>query len=294
MDSEMLWDAANDNDIAETERLFKLPEIDVNWKHSGADQTALHVACREDNIEIVKMLLLHPDIDVNITDKRGQTPFLIACYQGRTEVVKELLKDGRIDFNKRDHEGGFPLYWAIQDGYLDVVKHLLASGRPIKIDVKMKGKTSLEVARLNQDKKKGECETQKDFIMRKQNLPNVINLLESYEKSPINTTAFLLKEFKIQDTLSSNTFALVVFFCDGYLQINPSILTTTCNPASGRIQDELIYQACQNAIRFFRLVGQLPFELQMVLCNRLVGSPKNFILSKHSEPAFKRLADLLL
>ena len=59
-------------------------------------------------------------------------------------------------------------------------------------------------------------------------------------------------------------FALVVFVSDGILQVND---TTTTTPAA----------------RYFKIVAQLPLELQMVLCFRLVGSDKEIIPGKESE-----------
>jgi len=44
------------------------------------------------------------------------------------------------------------------------------------------------------------------------------------------------------------------------------------------------------AARFFLIARQLPLELQMVLCFRLVGSAKEIIPGKESEAAFKSLA----
>jgi len=42
--------------------------------------------------------------------------------------------------------------------------------------------------------------------------------------------------------------------------------------------------------RFFRILAQLPLELQMIPCYRLVGSAKDVIRGKNSEVAFKALA----
>ena len=41
--------------------------------------------------------------------------------------------------------------------------------------------------------------------------------------------------------------------------------------------------------RFFRITSQLPLDLQMVLCNRIFGSPKDIIPLKDSEPGFQLL-----
>ena len=47
------------------------------------------------------------------------------------------------------------------------------------------------------------------------------------------------------------------------------------------------------AARFFTIARQLPLELQMVLCYRVVGSAKEIIPGKDSEVAFKSLAKSL-
>ena len=77
------------------------------------------------------------------------------------------------------------------------------------------------------------------------------------------------------DDLAAEMFALVVFVSDGLLQFND---TTTPSPAA----------------RFFSIASQLPLELQMVLCYRVVGSSKEIIPGKESEMAFKELAGSLL
>ena len=63
---------------------------------------------------------------------------------------------------------------------------------------------------------------------------------------------------------------LVVFLSDGLLQLKES-------REGGRKG------------RFFKIALALPMDLQMVLCNRMFQSQKDFVLTKHSEPAFKNL-----
>ena len=42
--------------------------------------------------------------------------------------------------------------------------------------------------------------------------------------------------------------------------------------------------------RFFAIAVKLPMDLQMVLCNRIFGSGKDIVLTKSSEPGFRKLA----
>ena len=82
------------------------------------------------------------------------------------------------------------------------------------------------------------------------------------------------KELGWYTELAAEMFALVVFVSGGLLQIKD---TTTPSPAA----------------RFFYVASQLPLELQMVLCYRLVGSTKEIIPGKESEVVFKELAKKL-
>ena len=76
---------------------------------------------------------------------------------------------------------------------------------------------------------------------------------------------------ELGDELAAEMFAQVVFVSDGLLQIRD---TASSPPAA----------------RFFSIAAQLPLELQMVLCYRLVNSPKEIIQGKDGEVAFKELA----
>jgi len=42
-----------------------------------------------------------------------------------------------------------------------------------------------------------------------------------------------------------------------------------------------------------KMAQKLPMELQMMLCNRAFGAANDTVLTKQSEPAFKRLGKLL-
>ena len=76
----------------------------------------------------------------------------------------------------------------------------------------------------------------------------------------------------IRDTYIGWMFALVVFFCDGLLEL----------PKRAKTKSQ--------TGRFFTICSQLPLDLQMVICNRMFGSMKDMILSRDSEPGFKWVA----
>ena len=80
-------------------------------------------------------------------------------------------------------------------------------------------------------------------------------------------------ELGFSEEMAAEVFALVVFVSDGLLEIRQTVTATAAS-----------------ATRLFSIAAQLPLELQMVLCFRVVGSAKEVILGKDSEVAFRELA----
>jgi len=76
-------------------------------------------------------------------------------------------------------------------------------------------------------------------------------------------------------TIIPHLFALTVFLSDDYLTLIHEVV-------------EASRQGGQR--RFFVILKRLPMELQMVVANRLYGSAKSFVLTKDSEPAFRKIA----
>jgi len=86
------------------------PGINVNWADRFDQRTPLHIASRKGYVEVVKLLLAHHAIDVNMKNIQGQTPFELACANGHVGVVKVLLKDPRVDISQDDDHGRTPLW----------------------------------------------------------------------------------------------------------------------------------------------------------------------------------------
>jgi len=98
----------------------------------------------------------------------------------------------------------------------------------------------------------------------------------------------------VLDELAAEVFALIIFLCEGLLQLKPGP-----NPIAAlrffAIFDFLASNpTARAATRFFTIARKLPMELQMILCHYAVGSKKQNILRKDSEAAFKSLARILL
>ena len=52
------------------------------------ERTALHSATSTDLPQLVMRLLGHPDIDVNLTSKKGSTPVMEATKNGKLDSLK--------------------------------------------------------------------------------------------------------------------------------------------------------------------------------------------------------------
>ncbi|NXK78378.1 ANK1 protein, partial [Amazona guildingii] len=87
---------------------------------------ALHLASKEGHVKMV-VELLHKEIVLETTTKKGNTALHIAALAGQQDVVRELVNYG-ANVNAQSQKGFTPLYMAAQENHLDVVKFLLENG----------------------------------------------------------------------------------------------------------------------------------------------------------------------
>jgi hypothetical protein len=240
--------------------LHQNPDFKVNWKNKdGSDWTGLHMACARGHSSIVSLLLAHPDIDVNSKSKWGSTPLSRACCGGRFSVIELLLKDRRVLINAPSDNGSTPLSVAAYGGHLEVIKAMIASGR--ELDLGQPGEVNRDA--IGEAKLNGKTE--------------VVSLLERFRDLPDQTRHELRKELGWHDVLAAEAFALVIFLCDDYF----ALAAHQEEPGS-------------KTVRFFAIAQRLPMELQMILCNRSVGSSHNGIRLASTEIAFQCLGKSLL
>ena len=279
-----LYYAASSGCVSEVSSLLRdHPEIKVNWT-DRARRTPLHIASLEGHVEVVKLLLAHPDINVNLKSAHGHTPFSIGCDIGHVSVIQVLLKDPRVDVTLDDHSGCTPLWHASCNGEHEVIGWLIASGRDLGDIKNKKGKywkdgeeyTALEIAR----KKESEVLYEALEIAKEDKWTDVALLLERFMANLSQTRHELRVRLGVLDECAAEVFALIVFLCDGLLQIKPAFPNPAADPSA--------------VLRFFVIAKSLPLDLQMVLCHRAVGSMRQNILHKDSEAAFHFLAKNLL
>ena len=108
--------------------IFRLSKVisssEINTKFDG--DTPIVLAVERNNIEIVKILLKIPGIDVNLADDDGETPIMLAIYGCNVEIVKLLLAVPGININWKNKNGDTPIMLAIeQTCNAEIVKLLL-------------------------------------------------------------------------------------------------------------------------------------------------------------------------
>ena len=79
--------------------------VDVN-KAACNRWTPLHLACLTGDTRAIIRLGEHSSLDtVNTKDDEGETPIMLAVWEGNTEAVKEMVKIPGIDLNTTNKWG---------------------------------------------------------------------------------------------------------------------------------------------------------------------------------------------
>jgi len=238
---------------------------------------------------VKEILRENPDFDINWRNEQegGCTALVRACERGHAAVVSVLLAHPSVDVNLKDRYGRSPLASACHLGDISCARLLLNDSRVKVNEPDFDGRIALWLATYGKY-----LDIIKWWIVsgREMNLSDamgdtirttwewekteIVILLQRFEKNPVETRHAMRLELDWYSGAAAGMFALVVFVSDDLLQIT----ATTPTPAA----------------RFFEIVRQLPLELQMVLCHRLVGSTMEIIPARICEEAFQSLAESLL
>lgn len=92
LDITSLMSAVSNNDVVGVGFFSKAGSALVNKQNIGG-ATALHIAAREANLEIVKILVQN-GADVNVVDNEGWTPAMRAALAGDAQIVDFLISNG--------------------------------------------------------------------------------------------------------------------------------------------------------------------------------------------------------
>lgn len=67
---------------------------DVNIRDAKSGRTMLHYAVERRDLETVKKLLTHSDIDINCKTYKGETPLVIAYWRNYRDILRKLKSKG--------------------------------------------------------------------------------------------------------------------------------------------------------------------------------------------------------
>lgn len=129
MGDELLLHAVEVNNVEQAHLLLAHDRANVNAKRLPVGCTALHLACRTGNADLVRLLLKH-GAEVNVQEIMqcgGRTPLHTAAETDHVEVASMLLGHG-ADSTARDSRGRSPLFLSAKEGLLEMSKLLLARG----------------------------------------------------------------------------------------------------------------------------------------------------------------------
>jgi ankyrin repeat protein len=123
-----------------TEELTKeiLEIIDVNHQNKKGE-TALMIACINNNFKLVDLLLETKKINVNLKNNECQTALMIACINNSSDIVKSLINSG-ANVNLLNDNKESALMYAVINRDINNIKLLLQSNA--NIDVINKDKES--------------------------------------------------------------------------------------------------------------------------------------------------------
>lgn len=92
--------------------------------------TPLHRCCRNNQDEVLKVLLGHDELDVNARSKDGTTP-LHVCAANNAFECAELFISKVSSIDARDNRGATPLHHAAYNGHNDLLQLLIKYGADV-------------------------------------------------------------------------------------------------------------------------------------------------------------------
>ncbi|WP_082913106.1 ankyrin repeat domain-containing protein [Polynucleobacter wuianus] len=170
--------AAKFDDLSEVKALLAAG-VSPNTVDSKGDPMLL-IAIRDKSTKVTEYLLKDKKIDVDLSNKYGETPLMMASIDGDLPVVKTLVQQNKA---KLDHIGWTPLHYACAKGQLQVAQFLVSSGADVN-SRSPNGTTPLMMAAQagNEELIKFLLDNGADIRMRNSHGFSVIEVAEIYQK----------------------------------------------------------------------------------------------------------------
>lgn len=190
-----------------------------------------------------------------------ETLLKYCCRKGLVKSVKELLTYKDIDLNVKKKTGQSPLIASIHNQKHEVLKLLVAQPKLNIHNDKCVNLTPLDYAILNDDIISvkllllRDCTNYKMTVTREE----IREILDMYDEDPMMTKYIIAKELDVWPmNIKSDIYTFIVLTSDNYFHIR---------------------NKSNKMVRFMKITTRLPLELQMMICQRVVGSAKTIIRS---------------
>jgi ankyrin repeat protein len=84
--------------------------------------SALTIAITEKSLDVAKLLIDTPSIDLERPNLAGETPVMLAAFTGSEDLVRYLVEKRQVEINK---PGWSALHYAATNGHLKIAAYLL-------------------------------------------------------------------------------------------------------------------------------------------------------------------------
>ena len=109
--------------------------LDIGTDPNADRNNALHVAAKEGcSIELFRQILRKIN-DVNAANYELRTALMLAAWKNKLNIVKELMNHPKIDVNLRDRTKSTALHWAVWGQHNRIVVQLL-KGKDIDVSLR--------------------------------------------------------------------------------------------------------------------------------------------------------------
>jgi len=210
-----LMSAVANNDIQGAKFFSKGGSLVVNQKNKGG-ATALHIACRESNFEIVK-ILIESGANPNIQDNEGWTPLMRASNVGNSQIVEYLLANG-AKANYLNSQNETAIIHSTISRCTECINHIIEKGNLAKeldtLVLKSQIADAFLIARNQEHKNnQGILESYLDYVSKISPLNSKQNFAQNKFDNPLfsgNEKSFILKNpDNFDNKFNDNTYGFM-------------------------------------------------------------------------------------
>ncbi|PSN41147.1 hypothetical protein C0J52_05197 [Blattella germanica] len=198
------------------------------WQDGNLVTLALHCAAAEGNVAGLQELLTLSTVDVNSTNKNGETAAHLAAAHGQVAVLKILQKHG-ANLQNVTEDGETPLMCSAKNGHVDAVRYLLRAGMVVGTQDKV-GDTALHHASVQGHMECVRCLVENGACLDMTNHQEATPLHVALSKRQVHCAMFLLHsgaDIDIQDKEGNTPIHLASR--EGLLTVAQTLCAFGCN-----------------------------------------------------------------